>query len=216
MKLQLDHLVVAARYLQQGVDYIEEKLGVIMPFGGEHPKMGTHNHLMQLGGGVFLEIIAINPDAPAPQRPRWFGLDDPLVQKSLDKSPRLLTWVANCNDISEVIKNAACSFGQPELISRGELNWHFALPADGRVLGGGFLPYLIQWHVDEHPSKKMADFDVRLQSLEIYHPYPGWLETILASINVTNLVKVSGISPEKKPYIKAVFTTPRGRGELSG
>ena len=74
MKTQFDHLVVAAR-----VDYIEEKLGVVMPYGGQHPKMGTHNHLIQLGNGTFLEVIAIKPELPSPQRPRWFGLDDPLV-----------------------------------------------------------------------------------------------------------------------------------------
>ncbi len=66
MKTKLDHLVVAAKGLRQGVEYIRKELGVDMPFGGEHPKIGTHNHLIQLGDDVFLEVIAINPDLPAP------------------------------------------------------------------------------------------------------------------------------------------------------
>lgn len=215
MIIQLDHLVVAAKDLQQGVDYIKEELGVSMPYGGLHPKMGTHNHLIQLGNGVFLEVIAINPDLPTPQRPRWFGLDDPLVLASLTESPRLLSWVVNCDDINKVIKNAACSFGKPELINRGELSWHFGLPADGRLLAGGFLPYLIQWHVEEHPSEKMVDVGIELVSLEIYHPYPDWLENILISINANKLATVSSVLSHGNPSIKAIFSTPRGTKELS-
>ena len=80
MTTNLDHLVVGAASLEQGVTYIQEQLGVAIPKGGEHPLMGTHNHLMQLGNDVFLEVIAVNPDAPTPDRPRWYGLDDPFVR----------------------------------------------------------------------------------------------------------------------------------------
>ena len=57
--------------------------------------MGTHNHLMRLGRGIFLELIAVNPAAPAPTRPRWYGLDDPFVRARLAEGPQLLTWVVN-------------------------------------------------------------------------------------------------------------------------
>jgi Glyoxalase-like domain len=214
MKVQLDHLVVAAKDLQQGVAYIKEELGVSMPYGGLHPKMGTHNHLIQLGNRSFLEVIAINPDLPKPLSPRWFGLDDPLILASLTESPRLVSWVVNCDDIYNVIQNAACSFGKPELINRGELSWHFGLPSDGRLLAGGLLPYLIQWHGEDHPSEKMVDVGVELVSLEIYHQYPDWLENILNSINANKLVTVSRIPSHGNSSIKAVFSTPKGPKEL--
>ena len=98
MNTKFDHLVVGAKNLEQGVAYIKEKLGVEMPFGGKHLKLGTHNHLIQVGKNIFLEIIAIDPDQPVPERPRWFGLDDPLIQMSLDQTPRLLSWVVNCKN----------------------------------------------------------------------------------------------------------------------
>jgi hypothetical protein len=75
----LDHLTVAALTLEQGVNYVQRVLGVAVPFGGAHPLMGTHNHLMQLGDGMFLEIIAPDP-AVTPKRTRWFGLDDPRMR----------------------------------------------------------------------------------------------------------------------------------------
>ena len=47
----LDHLTVAALTLEQGVDHVRRALGVVVPPGGAHPLMGTHNCLMQLGDG---------------------------------------------------------------------------------------------------------------------------------------------------------------------
>ena len=34
-----------------------------VPFGQRHGYMGTHNHLLQLGETVYLEIVALDPDA---------------------------------------------------------------------------------------------------------------------------------------------------------
>jgi hypothetical protein len=56
-----DHLTVAASSLEAGVAHVERCLGVVVPPGGAHPLMATHNHLMRLGEGAFLEIIAPIP-----------------------------------------------------------------------------------------------------------------------------------------------------------
>ena len=69
MSTVIDHLVIAAETLEQGAEYVLKMLGVDIPFGGVHPKMGTHNLLMQLGNTLFLEVIAINPDAAALAHP---------------------------------------------------------------------------------------------------------------------------------------------------
>jgi len=52
--LTLDHLVIASETLEEGVAHVRDKLGVEIPFGGKHPLMGTHNHLMQFGSEAFL------------------------------------------------------------------------------------------------------------------------------------------------------------------
>lgn len=210
MNTKFDHLVVGAKNLEQGVAYIKEQLGVEMPFGGKHPKMGTHNHLLRVGKNIFLEIIAIDPDLPAPDRPRWFGLDDPLIQMSLEKAPRLLSWVVNCKDIKKTIRNASCSLGHPELISRGSLNWYFGLPSDGRLIAGGFLPYLIQWIDTEHPSNNMADGGINLLNVTVYHHYPSWLKNILISIEAHSLVEICIPPNGGKSFIEAKFETPNG------
>ena len=65
--------------------------------------MGTHNQLLAIGSPAFprtyLEIIAIDPDAPAPTRRRWFDLDDPAVRARLRERPRQLHVVARCTGL---------------------------------------------------------------------------------------------------------------------
>jgi Glyoxalase-like domain len=42
--------------------------------------MGTHNHLLQLGDTVYLEIVALDPEAEAPDRrctARWLWIARP-------------------------------------------------------------------------------------------------------------------------------------------
>ena len=72
---RIDHIAVTAPSLALGAAWLEQVLGVAPQPGGEHPLMGTHNVLLRLGDDVYLEVIAADPRAAAPARPRWFGLD---------------------------------------------------------------------------------------------------------------------------------------------
>ena len=92
--IQFDHLVVIADTLDAGVRHVVDALQIEPVPGGQHPGMGTHNQLLNVGGGLYLEIIAIDPQAAAPQRARWFGLDQPAVQARLGSGPFLAHWVA--------------------------------------------------------------------------------------------------------------------------
>ena len=74
--LKLDHLTVIAPSLAEGVAHVRACLDLDVPFGQRHAYMGTHNHLLRLGDAVYLEIVALDPGAPPPGRPRWFGLDE--------------------------------------------------------------------------------------------------------------------------------------------
>ncbi len=214
MKTGIDHLVIGAASLKQGIDYVKDFLGVDIPFGGVHTKMGTHNHLMQLGNNIFLEIIAINNEIEPPDKPRWYGLDDPFIRQKIDLEPTLLTWVVNTENIKALIRRAAFSLGKAEFISRGELSWFFGLPEDGRLLGGGMLPYVIEWQTDTHPSLNMANLGCRLRNLEIYHPYSSWLKHALESIGALNLVDINELPKSASPYLVAHISTPFGIKKL--
>lgn len=214
MNVAIDHLVIAAETLAQGAEYVQKRLGVDIPFGGVHPKMGTHNLLMQLGNTSFIEVIAINPDATNPAHPRWFGLDDAHIRRSLKDGPALLTWVVNTRNINSLMQNSSFDFGQAELISRGDLNWHFGLPEDGRLLAGGILPYVIQWQSDKHPTESMKDTGCKLRQLTLYHSNAAWLKSILESIGITQQIKVETLPGNATPYLQATIQTPVGTRKL--
>src|SRR5258706_5086926 len=97
----LDHVVVAARTLDEGSDWIEARLGVRPVPGGKHALMGTHNRLLGLGKRVYLEGIAIDPGAPKPARARWFSLDQPEMTRRLERAPSLIHWVVKSESIEE-------------------------------------------------------------------------------------------------------------------
>jgi hypothetical protein len=78
---EFDHLIIGAHTLEQGAAFIEALLGVQPQAGGRHVAMGTHNRVLKLGARAYLEVIAIDPAAAAPSRPRWFGLDDANIRR---------------------------------------------------------------------------------------------------------------------------------------
>src|SRR5439155_14103393 len=107
---ELDHLVVTSPTLEAGVKWLQEALGVAPQAGGDHQRMGTHNALVRLGGGTYLEVIASNPAAPYPARPRWFELD----RMTTDATPALATWVARTDDIKSAVANCPAQYGTIE------------------------------------------------------------------------------------------------------
>ena len=138
---------------------MRQALGVVPQTGGEHESMGTHNCLLKLGPSLYLEVIAANPMAPPPGRPRWFGLD------GRQPAPRLATWVARTDDI----RSAPAALGKAESMSRGAYQWKLTIPADGRMPFDGVAPALIQWH-SSHPAEKLEDRGCSLLKLELRHP----------------------------------------------
>src|SRR5882724_10968881 len=105
---RIDHLVVAAHALDQGVQWCEAVLGVTPGPGGEHPLMGTHNRLLRIASTrypqAYLEIIAIDPAALRPGHGRWFDLDDPALQETVREQPRLIHFVAKTVDAAAALK----------------------------------------------------------------------------------------------------------------
>ncbi|MBZ4690358.1 MAG: hypothetical protein JG765_1609 [Cereibacter sp.] len=196
--IRLDHLAVAAETLEEGVAAVEAALGVTLAGGGQHGHMGTHNRLLGLGD-LYLEVIAVDPAAPAPAWPRWFDLD------SFSGPPRLANWVARCDDLDAEIAASPAGVGAPVALSRGDLRWRMAVPANGRLPFGGGFPALIRWD-GPHPADRLPDSGLRLTRLEIAHPEAGALRQALAGrIDEPRLVIVPGAFA-----MQASFDGPQG------
>ena len=168
--LTLDHITVAALSLAEGVAWAQERLGVEIPPGGQHPLMGTHNHLLKLGDDLFLEVIAPDPSAPAPLRPRWFGMDSPATHKALAQSPRLWTWVARTANLDQALRTVDGSVGPAVRVTRGALSWLIGVPDGGHMPFDGAFPTLIEWPPGPHPASRMAERGCRLLRFTVQHP----------------------------------------------
>jgi hypothetical protein len=198
--MRLDHLAVSAGTLDAGQAHVEAALGVPLVTGGRHAHMGTWNRLLGLGD-LYLEVIAIDPDAPAPQWPRWFDLDN------FTGPPRLTNWIASTADLDAEVARGPEGVGTPVALSRGDLHWQMAVPATGRLPFDNGFPALIQWQGTAHPAQRLPDQGVRLKRLEIVHPEAEALIAALAGrFDDPRVAFLAG--PEKS--LRAEFATPAG------
>jgi hypothetical protein len=210
--LRLDHITIAADNLAAGVAHAEAALGVKIPFGGAHPLMGTHNHLLRLGDSLFLEIIAPDPAAGSLTRRRWFGLDDPKVRAELAKGPRFSTWVVATCDIERSFREVPHAAGPAVTVTRGDLKWQIGVANDGAMPFGGAFPTVIQWPRGPHPASRMPDLGCSLVSFEVIHPEA---ETIGRSLRPHFGDPRVRFSTGDEPSQHATIQTPHGERTLA-
>lgn len=190
----LDHVVIRASDLDSGSAYVADTLGIDLISGGTHAAMGTHNRLAGVGQG-YLEVIAIDESTPAPDRRRWFALDD----ESAQTEPRLCAWIARVDDPPTDDRT-----GPVVALSRGELSWRVTIRDDGHLPFDDAGPALIAW---DGVGPELPASGATLVSLIALHPDPVGLRDFLAEIDLAAPVSVQ---PADVPGLAAAFDTPLG------
>ncbi len=224
MNAQLDHLVVIAATLDEGVAWCEATLGITPGPGGQHPLMGTHNRLFSIASPAFplayFEIIAIDPQAPAPTRRRWFDMDNVALQARVARDgPQLVHWVARVDDAPAAVATLrAQGLERGEVIAasrptpQGQLQWQITVREDGQRLFDGLLPTLIEWQLGEgvpHPAATLPHTGLTLETLTLRHPQAATLQAALTALGLALPVQ-SGAA-----QMTAVLRTPGGQRALS-
>jgi hypothetical protein len=216
---RIDHLVIAAASLAEGVQWCEKTLGITPGPGGEHPLMGTHNRLFSIASPAFplayFEIIAIHSGAASARSAwarRWFDLDDPELQAQLAKSgPRLVHFVASTAHADAGVRALArLGLDRGEVLPasrptpQGLLSWKITVREDGQRLFYGALPTLIEWGA-VHPAQGMPASSVMLQSLAARHPRADTLRAAYETIGLAGVDVTPG-----SPNLTATLQTPLG------
>lgn len=197
---ELDHIAVAGETLAEAVAHSEAALGLTLGPGGQHAHYATHNRLVGLADGLYFEAIAIDPSQPAPDYPRWFGLDAFQGPARLDK------WILRCDDI-EAAQAAFPEVGRPVHLTRGAVSWTMIVPDNGFLPFDGLFPAMIQWHTDTPPGKALPATDVRPRELIVAHPKASEMAQRLDGVFDDARVTFQNAA---KPGLSARFETPDG------
>lgn len=198
--IEFDHIAISGETLDEASDCVEAALGVSLQEGGAHDVFFTHNMLLGLEDGLYLEAIAINPAAPKPDRARWFDLDR-------FKGPaRLTNWICRTDDIARSLDGLPNGMGEVVDLQRGDLRWQMAVPESGILPFDNCAPAIIEWKTAQHPARRLAPSGVWLRRLTICHPEAGALNQVLSQA-----LDDDRIAFEKgDPALHAEFDTPSG------
>jgi hypothetical protein len=209
----IDHLVYASDDLPRASAAVADLLGVTPTAGGHHVGHGTYNELLALGGPTYLEVIGPDPEQPAPDGPRPFGIDGLL-------HPALVAWcVRPSRPLAEIVDEARAAgieLGDVTAMSRRRpdgvlLKWKLTFPQlTGRF--GMALPFMIDWGDSPHPTETLPA-GVDLLGLEVTYPDVEALRTAFDIIGITTGVELRE-GPE--PALRATIATQAGEVTMSG
>ena len=210
-KTIVDHLLLGAADLNQGIALVNERTGLSPVIGGSHPGVGTRNALLSLGNLQYLEIIAPDPAQHV------FAYQPDLREL---REPRLITWAAATRDIDATAQKARAAGldvigprdGSRKKPDGQVLHWKtLGIVNPLTVSGVAVIPFFIQWGEGvQHPSQD-AVTGCRLESLEFVHPEPAQVTQILRKLEIEAKVK-----PGREARLEATLRTPRGEWVLSG
>jgi hypothetical protein len=201
MAAVLDHLMWGAPSLEAGIAAATQLFGVEAAPGGAHAGRGTCNALLSLGDGVYLEIIA-----PDPQQPGARGF---AAQLAALAQPALITWAAGSRNLQAVAAAAEHAALQPRgpvtttrTTPQGELLEWQLLFLQGHAYGG-LMPFFIDWLQCTHPAAVNPRAGELLQ-LTLHTPEAAALSEVFAALELPVAVEKSAT-----PAIQALVATPR-------
>jgi hypothetical protein len=212
--MSLDHLMWGAPSLEVGLGEAERLFGVKPSAGGSHPGLGTCNALLGLEGGVYLEVIAPDPE----QETR--GTFGEKLQQLTDCA--LITWAASCHDLV-ALKQRGEAAG---LDVRGPASLERSVPGGDRLSWkllflsghefGPLVPFFIDWLESPHPSAVNPQGG-RLERLEIVSPNARALGQLLSRLGagvevVEGDVPALRASVETKQGLITLASTEETRG----
>ncbi len=145
----IDHVGIAAADLAFATDFVAQRTGVTAAAGGAHPGLGTHNALMSLGDGAYLELISPLPGAT---------LSPDFAQFAKLTTPTPVFFAVRSSDLAatrELLRARGFAVSELQAGSRvkpdgSTLRWR-TFDVSGPGLAAA--PFFIQWEAGSaHPS----------------------------------------------------------------
>jgi len=199
---ELDHLLWEELRLDEGERRFAELTGVTPAFGGNHPDRGTHNSLLSLGRGTYLEIISLDP-----AHPEAAGLPEDTPPGF---TPRLFAFAVRTYDLALFERLAEASgleVSRPREVSRRArdgtlLKWQTVALEKHEF--GNAMPFFTRFDGAAHPSET-APKGCELLEFSVGHPRHQELSRLYAALKLNVPVFES-----EHPLLLAVLATPKG------
>lgn len=154
--LELDHVMYVVADLEAAARRIRFEHGLDSYPGGAHAGLGTHNRIIPLGAGQYVELMAVADEQTA--------LANPVGRRIVEwlrEGEGLRVWCLATDDIASVAERLDMTAvpWTRVLPDGGELRWQ--LLGVEQSMADPSLPFFIQW--DEgavHPSSPSVDHTV--------------------------------------------------------
>ena len=175
---QVDHILLGIDDLDRGVEQFEKLTGVRPVYGGKHPR-GTHNALVSLGDGTYLEILALQPNVTPPKE-----YED--LKKLNTLTP--IGWAVSSRDSAQLrtrLTSAGLAVSEPSPGSRTtpagkELSWQ----TFGLENAFEEAPFFIVWSPQSaHPSTT-SPTGCRLRQWRVAGPHLKSLEQLRTALDL--------------------------------
>ncbi|MGI4981939.1 MAG: VOC family protein [Janthinobacterium lividum] len=219
MTIQLikpDHLIVIARTLAEGIDYVADTLRVAPTRVEGAAGTNSRSARLALWQGLYLEVIAADGAAAPAQTPHWHEFDSAAARLRAAHGPFLAHWVARVERPRRLARWAAQyprRIPPVQTIHYGARAASAALEPGGgfpawRGAGDGLLPTLLQWDDAHHPTASLPGTGIALKALHGLHPAPELIGEHLRWLGLDTLLTVEPTLVE--PSLFAEFDTPAG------
>lgn len=132
--VRIDHVIYGTRDLDIAVARIEAALGLPAVAGGRHEGLGTHNRIVPLSDGSFIELLAVADEQEAKGSPLGAAL-----LAGIARGDGLLGWAVAVEDVGQVAARLGTS-----VTTIGRQGMTASLTAVTESLSQPFLPFFIQ------------------------------------------------------------------------
>ena len=196
---QIDHILLGIDDLDRGMKAFEQSTGLKPVYGGKHPG-GTHNALVSLGDGTYLEILALQK-----------GVTDAGEFAGLEQLKTLtpIGWAVSSRDsvqLRERLSAAGMAVTEPEPGSRttatgSTLSWQsFGLKENFEE-----APFFIVWSAQTpHPSTTSPS-GCKLQQWQIASPRVDKLEQLRRTLELR-----VDVAEAKATSLRLSLSCPKG------
>jgi catechol 2,3-dioxygenase-like lactoylglutathione lyase family enzyme len=197
---RIDHVVVGVADLDAAIEAFERATGVRPVYGGKHPG-GTHNALLSLGDGVYLEILALQPGVDVPE---YAGLRTLL-------RPTPMLWAVSGGDLEALrrpLVAASFKLSEPHAGSRvtpagATLAWE-TFGIDGEGIAGA--PFFIVWSADTPHPATTSPAGCTLAALTVITPALEPLERLRTALGLE-----FGLATGEPPALTLELACPAGK-----